>query len=159
MEKYIADLANAPLQRFADWPNREIPSVCAGVYTVHDRHRFIYVGMAGAGLNESAIEQKRAAGKRSGLFDRLNSHASGYRSGDRFNIYIGDLYVLSTLSPDDVAGISAGIVSFDAFIKAFIRAELSYRYVITPNTSVRELETHIQIDGIDGERPAINGKH
>ena len=87
MQEHVESLATASLHRFADWPNRAIPEVCAGVYTVYERSgKFIYVGMAGAQLTEEAIENKQAAGKRSGLFDRLNSHASGYRSGDQFNI-------------------------------------------------------------------------
>ena len=73
--------------------------------------------MAGAGLNASAIEKKRSAGKQSGLFDRLASHATGYRSGDRFNIYIGDLFVLPNLSSDHVAAIANRELSFDSLIK------------------------------------------
>jgi len=158
-EVFTEALAEAPLHRFADWPNRTIPSVCAGVYSVYDRlERFIYVGMAGAKLNASEIDRKKAQAKRSGLYDRLDSHASGYRSGDRFNIYVGDLYVLRTLSTEEIEGISDGLMSFDGLIREFIRGELTYRYVITSNTVVRGLETHIQRNGIRGERPAINGK-
>jgi hypothetical protein len=157
VQQHIESLATASLHRFSDWPNREIPDVCAGVYTICDRNgEFLYVGMAGAGLSDEVIKKKRATGKRSGLADRLNSHASGYRSGDRFNIYIGDLYVLKTLSPDTIERISLGTTSFDGFIKTFIRDELSYRYVVVPNTAVRELELHIQTNGINGELPVIN---
>ena len=159
MQSYIEALASAPLHRFGDWPNRDIPNVCAGVYAIYDKAgAFIYVGMAGAALNEQAIAKKVADKKRSGLADRLNSHASGYRSGDRFNIYIGDLYVLATLTAEDIAGVSAGKIPFDAFIKTFIRAELSYRYIVVPNTVVRELEGYIQTNGIDGVLPSINGR-
>lgn len=80
-------MEEAPLHRFANWPVRDIPRVTAGIYAFFDgSDRFLYVGMAGAGLNVSAIEKNRSAGKQSGLFDRLASHATGYRSGDRLDI-------------------------------------------------------------------------
>lgn len=157
IQQQVESLAIASLHRFADWPNCAIPDVCAGVYTIYERNgQLIYVGMAGAQLTKEAIENKKAAGKRSGLFDRLNSHARGYRSGDQFNIYISDLYVLKKLSQNDIADISAGTKSVDALVKEFIRAELSYRYVVVPNTVVRELEVYIQTKGIHGELPVIN---
>ena len=158
-QEQIAELAQSTLHSFGDWPNREIPRVCAGVYAVYDRdERFIYAGMAGASLTEAVIRQKEAEGKKSGLFDRLNSHASGYRSGDRFNIYIGDLYVLPTLSRGEIKLISRGEWSFDASIKHLIRDELSYRYLVTANTVVRELESDMQRYGIDGVLPAIDAR-
>ena len=159
VDEYVASLAAAPLCRFFDWPNSAIPRVCAGVYAVYDRDgRFIYIGMAGALLTESAIEKKKKTGRKSGLFDRLNAHVSGYRSGDRFNIYIGDLYVLGRLSQLQIQQISTGKSEFDAFIKKYIRDELSYRYLELPNAVVRELEDYIKIKGINGELPSINSK-
>ena len=81
-----------PLHHFANWSVRDISGVTPGIHTIFDgSDRFLYGGIAGAGLNASAIEKKRSAGKQCGLFDRLASHATGNRSGDRFNIYIGDL--------------------------------------------------------------------
>ena len=89
MIEYAERLANSELFSFADWPNLLIPDVCAGVYAIYDENNeLIYVGMAGARLSNDTIKRKTASGKRSGLLDRLNSHASGIRSGDRFNIYI-----------------------------------------------------------------------
>jgi hypothetical protein len=159
MKHHVADLALSPLHRFADWPNSSIPRVCAGVYAVYDREeRFLYVGMAGAGLNKRVISQKMNAGKDSGLYVRLCSHANGYRSGDRFNIYIGDLYVLGTLPRPTIANISEGKASFDTCIKKYIRSELSYRYVVVPNNVVRGLEAYIQTTGINGRLPSINGR-
>lgn len=95
MISLVQKLSESPLYHFIDWPNENLPKIAAGVYTVYDaKGKFLYVGMAGAELTETKIQTKQHSGKRSGLFDRLNSHASGYRSGDRFNIYIGDSYVL-----------------------------------------------------------------
>ena len=150
-------MEEAPLHRFANWPVRDIPRVTAGIYAIFDgSDRFLYVGMAGAGLNASAIEKKRSAGKQSGLFDRLASHATGYRSGDRFNIYMGDLFVLPNLSSDHVAAIANRELSFDSLIKQYIRDNLTFRYIELPNTEVRAAERHIQEFGLSGFRPIIN---
>ncbi len=40
---------NAPLFRFADWPDDQVPRRAAGVYTVWRADEFIYVGMSGRG--------------------------------------------------------------------------------------------------------------
>ncbi len=157
IEKLTQKLANSTLYRFGDWPAPDLPRVSAGVYAVYDdQEAFLYIGMAGANLNAPAIAEKKKAGKQSGLFDRLASHATGYRSGDRFNIYIGDLFVLPQLSSVQIADIAARKVSFDSFIKTYIRSNLSYRYIVLPNVEVRGFERYIQCEGIDGVKPLIN---
>ena len=114
--------------------------------------------MAGAALNEKRIATKHKRGKKSGLFDRLGSHASGYRSGDRFNIYIADLYVMPNLTEAQIAKISEGQLSFDSLIREFIRMNMSYQYIITPHHMVRDLEYHIQQHGLLGKWPRINAR-
>ncbi len=157
MIRWLEELANNPLYAFADWPNITIPKVCAGVYAIYDkRETFLYVGMAGAALTEAEIEKKKAGNKTSGLLDRLGSHASGYRSGDMFNIYICDRFVLRLLAAEQVANIASGTLKLDSLNKVFIRENLYYRYVITPNHLVRSLERHIKKEGIDGVMPSIN---
>ena len=161
-DDYASQLITQQLHRFADWPNLNIPDVCAGGYSIYDNEeRFIYVGMAGAALDASKIAMKEAAGKSSGLFDRLNSHAGGQRTGDRFNIYIGDLYVLETLTADQIRQIAtpATELTFETLIKRFIRENLMYRYLVCPNTTVRGLEKHIQYNGLSGELPTINSRN
>jgi hypothetical protein len=60
VQNHIENLAAASLQHLSDWPNREIPDVCAGVYTIYDRiGAFVYVGMAGAGLSDEVIKNQR----------------------------------------------------------------------------------------------------
>ena len=157
--KLVKELSDSQLFSFSDWPNSQIPKVCAGVYTIYDENEcLIYVGMAGAELTEDKIQAKTSANKKSGLFDRLGSHASGYRSGDRFNIYVGDLFVLGELTQADIDGISRRENSFDSYIKDYIRQNLSYRYIVTKNDTVRELENYIQENGVNGEMPTINAK-
>jgi hypothetical protein len=157
LKKISQKLAAAPLYRFADWPAQDIPRVAAGVYAIYDASEiFLYVGMAGAGLDAPAIEKKKATGKQSGIFDRLASHATGYRSGDRFNIYIGDLFVLPELSEQEIAAIADRTISFDSFIKDFIRSNLSFRYIELPYSEVREFERYVQRMGLNGVKPTIN---
>jgi len=160
MNELINKLNESNLYAFSDWKTNDIPNVCAGVYSIYDSHgNFLYVGMAGAELTKDKIDSKIKNKKKSGLKDRLGSHASGYRSGDRFNIYIADLYVLKTLSTDAINNISDKLESFDSHVKAYIQKNLHYRYVITEYNQVRELETYIQKDGINGILPIINPKN
>ncbi|HCE4735566.1 TPA: hypothetical protein NGU80_004777 [Vibrio parahaemolyticus] len=159
MNELIEKLRTSDLYEFSNWKNNNIPDVCAGVYVIYDSdENFLYVGMAGAALTAEVIAAKEKAKKKSGLRDRLGSHASGYRSGDRFNIYIGDLYVLKTLSNQTIDNISCAKESFDSHIKEYIKQNLSYRYIITNHDQVRELENYIQKNGIAGELPLINSK-
>ena len=159
MKELIENLRTSKLYRFSDWKDNTIPNICAGVYAVYDSdENFIYIGMAGEKLNKEKIAAKEKAKKKSGLRDRLGSHATGYRSGDRFNIYIGDLYVLKILTQTDIDNISLGRDSFDSHIKSYVKDNLSYRYLITSHDIVRQLETYIKKNGINGELPKINAK-
>src|SRR5688500_6884423 len=88
-------LEGAPRYQFADWPNAEIPTIAAGVYTVWDGAVLVYVGMAGRGLTSADLCKLREGGGRCrGLADRLKSHASGRRSGDQFCVYVCDRLVI-----------------------------------------------------------------
>jgi hypothetical protein len=61
----------------------------------------IYAGMSGRGTQaEDFAARPDQPGKPKGLWTRLNSHASGIRSGDQFNIYIWDRFVVPMLTPD-----------------------------------------------------------
>ncbi|MDB4634113.1 hypothetical protein OAG76_01780 [Rubripirellula sp.] len=159
IERFLKKLQSSPLHEFSSWPNKAIPNVCAGVYAIYESGgKLIYVGMAGAALTPDAVHRKTKEGKKSGLLDRLNSHATGYRSGDRFNIYIGDLYLLRTLTSQQIEQIASGTLSFDSLIKEFIRRELCYRYVVAPYNQVRRIEAYIQTNGLGGFLPTINGR-
>ena len=43
----LAELRDAPLYRFADWPNPEVPNGRIGVYTVWGGDELIYAGWEG----------------------------------------------------------------------------------------------------------------
>jgi len=144
--------------RFANWPNPEVPNWCASVYTVWDGDVLIYVGMAGRGLLAGSYEAEKAlaSGKARGLRDRLNSHASGRRSGDQFCVYVFDRLVLPTLTQADTTAVAQGQLSLDARTRQYIRDHLSYRLVVTEDgKAALSLERQVQ-QGALGERPLLN---
>lgn len=151
-------LASGTLYRFADWPNPDVPNWRAGVYTVWDGERLVYVGMAGRAMAAGAHEAvARASTRPRGLRDRLNSHASGTRSGDQFNLYVFDRLVLPTLTAEEVALATAGNLSLDAKTRAFIHEHLRYRFVVTDDgRTALALEREIQQGAIRGVRPLLN---
>ena len=88
-------LQDGPEFRFANWIRRQIPSRTAGVYTIWRNGEFLYVGMS------------------ADLQTRLNSHASGRRSGDQFNVSICDRFVMSTLTAEQPRDIGRGALLLD----------------------------------------------
>ena len=78
--------------RFSDWPNESVPKIAAGVYAIWDSRRLIYVGMAGSGLSAKDLDAPDKPVRARGLWTRLNSHASGRRSGDQFCSYVCDRF-------------------------------------------------------------------
>jgi hypothetical protein len=84
----VTDLSSAPAYSFANWPNPSIPTFGAGVYTIWNNDgRFIYVGMSGRGITAETNRRNTPRG----IYTRLQSHASGRRSGDQFCVYVADL--------------------------------------------------------------------
>jgi hypothetical protein len=116
-QELLRSLESGIAYRFSDWPNESVPTVTAGVYTIWDADRFIYVGMAGRGLRPEDLDSPDEPRKAKGLRDRLNSHASGRRSGDQlcvyvcdrqFCVYVCDRFVVPTLTVDQQAQIANG---------------------------------------------------
>lgn len=150
-------LESGPLHRFADWPNAAVPSAAAGVYTVWDGDRFIYVGMAGRGRTAADLEARRAAGKRTGLWERLGSHASGRRSGDQFNVYVCDRFVVPSLTLAEQERIGTGELLLDQMTREYIRGRLSYRFLETPDgRSALRLEAEVQRGALAAGMPYLN---
>ena len=114
-------LSAGPCFSFAHWPNPKVPRDKAGVYTLWlDWHEFAYAGMAGRSIHENGSSQK------GGLFGRLNAHANGARSGNRFCIYVADRMVIPTLTPEDLKAIGEGRLLLDDLTGEFIRSRMSY---------------------------------
>lgn len=156
-DNQILQLRSGPLHRFADWPNQDMPRAAAGVYSIwNTRDEFMYVGMAGHGKSALDIQAALANGKTTGLRDRLNSHASGRRSGDQFCVYVQDLLLLPRLTSEDIDLIVARQLTIDRLVRDYVHENLSYRYVITEDgKSALELERQI-IGGALGDHPILN---
>lgn len=104
----VNSLQEGPGFRFADWPSDQVPRRAAGVYTVWRGDEFIYVGMSGRGAEAEDFVVSGGSGKAMGLWTRLNSHASGRRSGDQFNIYVCDRFIVPVLTSDEQQQIGSG---------------------------------------------------
>jgi hypothetical protein len=74
----LARAGDKAASRFRDWLNEQVPKRAAGVYTVWEGGRLLYVGMSGRAMAAEDLEV--SDGSRivvKGLWTRLNSHASG----------------------------------------------------------------------------------
>ena len=74
------------------------------------------------------IAERRSRRGRKGLWERLNSHASGRRSGDQFCVYICDRFIVPHLTDNERNALAGGTLSLDTMTRAFIREELSFRF-------------------------------
>jgi hypothetical protein len=129
-DQHVTELSRCEAYSFADWPNPSVPAFGAGVYTIwHKDGRFIYVGMSGRGITAETIRRNTPQG----LYTRLQSHASGRRSGDQFCVYVADRLVLPNLTQTEVADIGSGRHQMDAFVRRYIHENLSYRFVMLPD--------------------------
>jgi hypothetical protein len=137
---------------FAAWSTTPVPKGPPGVYAIWRGETFLYVGISWREPSATST------GPSKGLWGRLDSHASGRRSGDQFCIYVCDRFVLPELSDDEIREVAAGARSLDRLTREFIRTHLSYRFVTTANgAEARALESSIRRDGLHGYgRPLLN---
>ena len=146
----IDRLAHGPLHRFADWPNKDVPKVAIGLYTVWRGDEFIYVGMAG---KSKVLTDVKAKGGKSGLHGRLGSHTAGKKAGDQFCVYVADKILAA-----------AGHSTTDDFVRDYVCEHLSYRYFAFDGLSAEEqktayrLEQRIQAGGTSLGKPLLNPK-
>ena len=122
-----------PPHRFSDWPSLVVPRVAAGVYTIWDHDRFIYVGMAGRGLSAEDIDAPDEPVKAKGLLSRLHSHATGRRSGDQFCVYVCDRFIVPHLTGEQQSQLADGDLSLDALTRHLMHEHYEYRIVTTPD--------------------------
>src|SRR3954468_23647079 len=150
----ITDLARSAAYSFADWPNPSVPTFGAGVYTIwHTDGRFIYVGMSGRGMTAETVRRN----KPQGIYTRLQSHASGRRSGDQFCVYVADRLVLPSLSHDDITAIASGRHQMDALVRRYIHENLCYRFVMLPaGAAAYAIEAEIKSGDWGYGRPFLN---
>lgn len=141
-----------PIHWFADWPTGDVPRSGALVYTIWDRGgAFIHVGMSGRGYQGGPESNGKA-----GPWGRLDSHASGRRSGDQFCVYVADRLVLPTLH-NRVAEIADGSVSLDGIVREYIRANLGFRWApVESGAAALALERSLQRGEFGCGRPLLN---
>ena len=156
-DQHVTELGRGVACSFASWPNPSVPAFGAGVYTIwHNDGRFIYVGMSGRGITAETIRRNTPQG----LYTRLQSHASGRRSGDQFCVYVADRLVLPTLSQQDIAAIASGRHQMDAFVRRYIHENLSYRFVMLPDgAAAYEVEAAIKNGEWEHGRPLADELH
>jgi hypothetical protein len=115
--------------------------------------RFIYVGMSGRGITAETVRRNTPQG----LYTRLQSHASGRRSGDQLCVYVADRLVLPNLSQQDIAAIASGRHQMDAFVRRYIHENLSYRFVMLPDgAAAYTVEAAIKSGKWEHGRPLLN---
>ncbi len=149
VESLLQALETGEPHRFADWPVAAVPRSGAIVYTVWDREgRLVYVGMAGRGGQRSTAS--------TGPFGRLASHASGRRSGDQFCVYVCDRLVLPGLR-DRLAEVADGSLSLDRETRAYVRANLAFRFVaVADGATALRLEREVRAGRLTAGKPRLN---
>jgi hypothetical protein len=157
-EDLLRQLVEGELFAFRDWPISAVPKVAAGVYTIWEAERLVYVGMSGqgGGASADALMAAEHRGRPWGLATRLRSHASGRRSGDQFCIYVADFLVLPDLRSSDIEMIASRRARFDDMVKRYIWDRLSFRFVVTESGQrALELERLVKAGALD-QRPFLN---
>jgi hypothetical protein len=154
----VNDLQNGSVFKFAEWPNDRVPRRAAGVYTVWRGAELIYAGMSGRGAqSEDFVARPDQQDKATGLWIRLNSHASGRRSGDQFNIYICDRFIVPRLTPDQQRDVGCGRLLLDQLTRFYIREHLTYRFRIYPDgASALAAERAIRAGSLPVGQPYLN---
>jgi hypothetical protein len=156
MSELIRELAKKPKYEFSKWPIEDVPHVAAGIYLIWSKDQFMYVGMSGRGASVEDLRRKKESGKSFGLFNRLNSHAAGRRSGDQFCVYVADRLVLPNLSKKQIEAIASRELSFDKLVKQYISDEMSFSFAETADGfTALQLEIKVR-KGLLGSRPYLN---
>lgn len=144
--------------RFADWPSEQVPRRAAGVYAVWREDEFIYVGMSGRGAqSEDFVAAADVPLKAMGLWTRLNSHASGRRSGDQFNVYVCDRFIVPVLTPEQQREVGQGHLLLDRLTRDYIREHFRYRFLVCRDgTEALAIERAVREGELPAGRPYIN---
>jgi hypothetical protein len=149
------------------WNESPVPST-AGVYTIFERERFIYVGMAGKKIKKTpettdldaptdvaAPDEPRKPN--GGLRGRLGSHWGGRRSGDQFSVYVCDRFILPDLSLEDLKAVGEDRLSLDERTREYIRNRFGYRYVETGDgDTALAIELEVQGGALSIGKPFLN---
>ena len=87
----------------------------------------------------------------------MRSHSGGNRSGDQFCVYICDRFIVPHLTDNERQALAGGTLSLDAMTKAFIREELTFRFVETNSgAEALQLERAVQAGSLSIGKPLLN---
>jgi hypothetical protein len=151
LEHARISLESGELQTFADWPPSTLAVGNPGVYAIWRDEELLYIGMSWRDITITD-------GAR-GVFGRLSSHVSGRRSGDQFNVYICDHYVVPDLSEEQRRRLRNGERLLDQLTRSYIADNLSYRVWIAPDgVTARSVEGALRVEGLLGQTPKLNPK-
>lgn len=119
------------------------------MYTIWSRGGYV-------GMSRQSFIAGIAGNGEAGPWGRLNSHASGRRSGDQFCVYVSDRLVLPTLH-NRIHEIADGSLSLDTATREYIRGNLGFRWVAMDNGKTAfEAERRLQRgEGLCG-KPLLN---
>jgi hypothetical protein len=128
------------------------------VYAVWRAGDFIYVGMSGRGAQrEDFVAGPDQQSQPKGLWTQLNSHVSGRRSGDQFNLYICDRFIVPALTAVQQREIGQGRLLLDQLTKGFIRRHLSYWFATYGDgAEALTIERAVRAGGLSVGRPFLN---
>jgi hypothetical protein len=154
----VNELQDGPAHRFADWQNDRVPRRAAGVYIVWRGAELIYARMSGRGAqSEDFVARPARPGKALGLRTRLKSHASGRRSGDQFNIYVCDRFVVPVLTAGQQRDVASGRLLLDQLTRSYIHEYLTYRFqVCSDGVAALAEERAIRAGSLPAGRPYLN---
>lgn len=152
----VEALQDSAALKFADWPDARVPRRAAGVYTIWREEGLLYAGMSGRGAQVEDFVSG-GDGKAVGLWTRLHTHASGRRSGDQFNVYVCDRFIVPALSRDQQQAIASGQLSLDRMTRDFIRQNLTYRYLVCRDgAEALATERAVRVGQLPAGRPYLN---
>ena len=136
---------------FREWPNPSVPDVAAGVYVVWSREQLIYAGMSGRGI------EKQQHRKKYGLVTRLESRAKGRQSGDQFNVYVANRFVVPGLTAEQQSQMSEGSLALDILTRQFIHHYFQYQYLIVDHSKEAfAIERLCKAGYIFNQKPYLN---
>ena len=139
------------LYKFSDWPNKDIPSVAAGIYVIWNGDELFYCGMSGREID------KNQHNKKYGLVTKLDSHAIGRLSGDQFCVYVANRLVIPTLKQSDLPLFANGQLKLDTLTKRYIHEHLEYQYVLVDSSAeAYSVETEARSGKLFGQKPMLN---
>ncbi len=137
-DSWLTRLAEAPLRRFADWPDQTLEMGRPGIYAIFADDIFLYAGLSYRDRSETTNPQAQ------GVWGRLATHARGGEPG-QFSDGIRDHFILPELTTEQLrAGFDMKLA-----IRDFVRSRCTYRALVTTTgDEARRVETDARSVGL-----------